>query len=176
MDWINVNEKYLDYLRCFEKRIPYSDYGKNKYKPFFGVLFKTNGLLYITQISHAQDRHIKMKQSLDFYKIFDPKQEHRLISVINLNYMFPIPEDETYPFEKSKVDTYRNFESNEEKSKYIDLLNKEMEAINKLNLSAAAEKIYKFKYQFPDDRVSKRCLDYKLLEKYAMAWEKKTGK
>ena len=29
MDWINVNEKYLDYLRGVEGRIPYTDYGND---------------------------------------------------------------------------------------------------------------------------------------------------
>ena len=36
MEWINVNEKYLDFLRAFEGRIPHTDYGTDKYKPFFG--------------------------------------------------------------------------------------------------------------------------------------------
>ena len=59
--WINVNEKYLDFLRSFEKRIPRTDYGSDKYKPFFGILFEKDDLFYITQISHAQPRHLKMK-------------------------------------------------------------------------------------------------------------------
>ena len=40
MKWINVDENYLDYLRSFEKRIPKTDYGSDKYKPFFGVLLR----------------------------------------------------------------------------------------------------------------------------------------
>ena len=36
MDWINVNGKYLDYLRGVEGRIPYTDYGNDKYKPSVG--------------------------------------------------------------------------------------------------------------------------------------------
>lgn len=27
MEWINVNEQYLDYLRTIESRIPYTNYG-----------------------------------------------------------------------------------------------------------------------------------------------------
>lgn len=34
MKWINVNESYLDYLRNVERRIPKTDYGKDRYKPF----------------------------------------------------------------------------------------------------------------------------------------------
>ena len=41
MQWINVNEDYLDFLRKSEPKIPHTNY-ENKYKPFFGVLFETN--------------------------------------------------------------------------------------------------------------------------------------
>ena len=68
MKWINVDEEYLDYLRSFEKRIPKTDYGSNKYKPFFGILFETDNLYYVTQVSHPQKRHKKLKQQKDFYK------------------------------------------------------------------------------------------------------------
>jgi protein AbiQ len=57
MKWINVNEKYLDYLRAVEGRIPRTDYGLDKYKPFFGILFETEDFYYITQVSHPQPRH-----------------------------------------------------------------------------------------------------------------------
>ena len=39
MDWLVVTEDYLKYLRKEEKRIPFSDYGEKKHKPFFGILF-----------------------------------------------------------------------------------------------------------------------------------------
>ena len=93
MKWIHVNESYLDYLRNVEKRIPKTDYGTDKYKPFFGVLFEKDGLYYITQVSHPQKRHQKMGQQKDFYKLFDLKNPKRLIAVVNLNYMFPIPKN-----------------------------------------------------------------------------------
>ena len=44
MKWINVSEEYLDYLRTTEKRIPKTDYGTDKYKPFFGILFEVDVL------------------------------------------------------------------------------------------------------------------------------------
>ena len=171
MKWINVNEKYLDFLRAFEARIPRTDYGSDKYKPFFGILFEENGLYYITQISHAQSRHLKMKKQPDFFKIYDPQNLSRLIAVVNLNYMFPIPKDEVSPFIKKDIDTYRTFKSEEEKSKYIDLLNSEIKMINAMNLSDAAKDLYEKKYSFPDSRVSQRCLDYKALEVWAKKWK-----
>ena len=44
MKWINVDENYLDYLRNVEPRIPRTDYGSDRYKPFFGVLFEAGDL------------------------------------------------------------------------------------------------------------------------------------
>ncbi len=175
MNWVNVDERYLDYLRSYESRVPFSDYGANKYKPFFGILFETDDLLYITQISHAQSRHLNMKQQKDFYKIYDPATPSRLLAVVNLNYMFPVPKSEAYPFEKKKIDTYRTFSSEMEKSKYIDLLDTELKVINGMDLDIAAKKIYENKYKFPESAIAKRSLDFKELEKYAKRWNAKSS-
>ena len=171
MKWINVNEKYLDYLRAFEGRIPRTDYGSDKYKPFFGILFETEDFYYITQVSHAQPRHQKMKKQPDFFKIYDPQDLSRLIAVVNLNYMFPIPKNEVTPFVKKDIGTYRTFKSEEEKSKYIDLLDSEIKMINTMNLSDAAKDLYEKKYAFPESKVAQRCLDYKALEAHAKKWK-----
>ena len=173
MKWINVNEKYLDYLRANEGRIPRTDYGTDKYKPFFGVLFEVDDLYYITQVSHPQPRHSGLKQQKDFYKIYDPRQTNRLIAVVNLNYMFPIPKTETTPFEKSKIHTYRTFQTESEKSRYIDLLDKELIAINTMNIGKKAENLYKFRYEHPEHVVSKRCIDFKKMEQLAKKYKSK---
>lgn len=170
MKWINVNEKYLDYLRKTEQRIPRTDYGNDRYKPFFGILFEVGNLYYITQVSHPQPRHNKMKQQKDFYKIYDPKNPKHLIAVINLNYMFPIPKEQTFPFEKKNINTYRNFNSETEKNKYIALLDKELKVINSMDIGTKAENIYKLKYLKPDNNISKRCIDFKALEKLAVSY------
>lgn len=148
MKWINVNEKYLDFLRKFEHRIPMTDYGTDKYKPFFGILFETDDYYYITQVSHAQKRHLRMKKQPDFFKVYDPKNPSRLIAVVNLNYMFPIPKDEVTPFIKREIDIYRTFESEQEKSKYISLLNYEMKMINTMNLTDSALSLYEKNINF----------------------------
>ncbi len=170
MKWINVNEKYLDYLRKTEKRIPGTDYGKDRYKPFFGILFETDELYYITQVSHAQPRHNGLKQQKDFYKIYDPKCPSRLIAVINLNYMFPIPKSEVLPFEKRQIHTYRTFTSEKEKSKYIDLLDTELSVINAMDIGTKAKDLYDLKYNKPTHPVSKRCIDFKDMERLALQY------
>ena len=176
MKWINVNEDYLNYLRKTESRIPRTDYGDDKYKPFFGILFEVGDLCYVTQVSHAQPKHNGLKQQKDFYKIYDPKHPNRLIAVINLNYMFPIPKTETSPFEKSKIHTYRTFKSEIEKSKYIDLLDTELTAINSMDIGTKAKDLYVFKYERPEHAISRRCLDFKAIEKLALQFNKDQNK
>lgn len=167
---INVNEKYLDYLRETERRIPRTDYGTDRYKPFFGVLFEVSDLYYITQVSHPQERHKKLKQQKDFYKLFDPKNPKRLIAVVNLNYMFPIPKDQTTPFVKKNIHTYRTFKSEKEKSQYIDLLDTELSVINTMDIGSKAKDLYMLKYDNPDDNISKRCIDFKAMEQLAVLY------
>ena len=176
MKWINVNEKYLDYLRETERRIPKTDYGSDKYKPFFGVLFEVGDLYYITQVSHPQDRYRKLKQQKDFFKLFDPNIRGRLIAVVNLNYMFPIPKEQTFPFVKKNIHTYRTFKTEKEKSQYIDLLDTELAIINSMDLGTKAQELYKLKYDSPEDEVSKRCIDFKAMEQLAVKYGKDKNK
>ena len=112
-----------------------------------------------------------MTQQKDFFKLFDPDNPTRLIAVVNLNYMFPIPKECTCDFEKKKIDTYRIFDSEKSKSKYIDLLDTELKVINTLKLDKKALFIYNLKYQKPDDKVSRRCIDFKNLEKFAKLYK-----
>jgi protein AbiQ len=171
MQWKVLNDAYLDYLRNkYESRIPYSYYGEDKFKPFFGSLFEINDMVYVTQISHPQDRHIKLKQNIDFYKIYHP-DDGRLISVINLNYMFPIYKSLLIDIKYKDIHKHRTFINDEAKSKYIDLLNTELKIINELPIAENAVKIYDNKYKYPDDKVAKRSFDFKKLEQACIKYQ-----
>lgn len=172
MVWKVVNEYYLDFLRDnYESRVPYSNYGEDKYKPFFSPLFEVNDLVYITQISHPQKRHNDIKQNIDFYKIYNPS-DNRLLAVINLNYMFPIHKSLMFDLRYKEIERYRTFKNEEEKSKYIDLLRIELNIINKLPLQKNALKIYDMKYEYPDNYISKRSFDFKKLEEGCLKYLK----
>ena len=175
-NWVVIDEKYLDFLRKTEKRIPFSDYGTDKYKPFFGVLFEIGDLVYVTQISHAQPRHTKMRNAPDFIKIFipdrNPMNPDRLVAVVNLNYMFPIHKSLVEKLEYKNIEKHRTFMSPQEKSQYIDLLTKELEQINKLNIDTKAKKLYEKKKRFPNDAAAQRCVDFCSLEPLAEAYVK----
>ncbi len=175
-NWVVIDEKYLDFLRKTEKRIPFSDYGTDKYKPFFGVLFEIGDLAYVTQISHAQPRHMKLRNAPDFIKIFipdrNPMNPDRLVAVVNLNYMFPIHKSLIENLEYKDIEKHRTFKSPQEKSQYIDLLTKELAQINKLGVDTKAKKLYEKKKRFPSDAVSQRCIDFCALEPLAEAYVK----
>ena len=58
MRFYKVESDYLNYLRLYEPRIPYTYYGDYHYKPFLGILFKTDDLNYITHLtSYKPEKH-----------------------------------------------------------------------------------------------------------------------
>ncbi len=167
--WKIINEDYTDFLRNnYEKRIPMTDYGKDKLKPFFGELFRIDDLVYVTQVTSPKPRHYKLKESVDFYKIYGTN--HNLVSCVNLNYMFPVPEKELSDMKYKNIDNYVSFNSDADKSKYIQLLKYELSVINTLSLEQAALNLYRRKYEKPQDFVSLRCFDFKYLEIGARNW------
>ncbi|MBQ7915652.1 MAG: type III toxin-antitoxin system ToxN/AbiQ family toxin [Firmicutes bacterium] len=170
MRWKIIDENYLNYLRTNgDHRIPNSNYGRDHYKPFFGVLFTIEELSYVTQVSHAQPRHTKLKQQLDFHKLYDNNTK-QLLAVVNLNYMFPIKTSLLIDLNYSDIDQHRTFQNDNEKKDYIALLQKELKIINKLNLDQSALKLYKIRSEYPNEPISKRCLDFKSLEALALSY------
>ena len=161
--WIHIDEQYLQQLRAIEPRIPYSEYGKDKFKPFFGVLFEIEDLSYVTQVSSPKKRHFSMTNQKDFKKIYDLNTS-QLLCVVNLNYMFPIPTALIEEVRYKDIDKYRSFKTEKEKSYYISLLKKELNFINRQNLEKDALYLYHLKYSKPFDTISKRCFDFKKLE------------
>lgn len=171
MKWVIISEDYLSYLRSLEPRIPNSKYGRYRFKPFFGGLFETDGMWYVTQVSSVKERHKRMKQSMDFLKIHEKKTD-KLIAVINLNYMFLVPKSEFKYLEYNEIEEYREFSSEKEKSQYIHFLKKEISLINELNVEAAAKKLYDLKNKYPENVIAERCIEFKELEKGAREYEK----
>ena len=174
MHWCQIDESYLNFLREYECRIPYMDYGGNHYKPFFHSLFTLeNGLEYVAQLNHAQKRHKRMRDMPDFKRIFIPVRRKNgnvikhLAAVINLNYMFPVPSNCIQNVTAENIEDVRTFKDDVSKSKYINLLAKELKVIDAKNLEKDAKKLYDLKCNYPDYFISKRCFDYKELETLA---------
>lgn len=162
LNWITIDEKYLDYLRAnVDRRIPQVNYGVDHYKPFFGVLFETEEYAYVTQVSHPQPRHTALKASLDFVKVYDGT---KLLCVVNLNYMFPIPKKNIKYLQYSNIQAYRSFKSEKEKNDYIALLKKEMSIMQSMKIEDKAKKLYTLCRMHPEAFVTQRCLNFSALE------------
>ena len=172
--WVVVDELYLNYLRTFDARVPFSNYGADKMKPFFGVLFSVGDLVYLTQVSHPQQRHQTVRNSPTFHKIYIPDRVQgapdRLIAVVNLNYMFPMPKSMLKFLQYADIEQYRTFTSDSEKNAYIDLLKKELSAINNATIASKAYRLYQVKNAYPEATMSQHCIDFKTLEAKALAY------
>ena len=95
------------------------------------------------------------------------------MSVINLNYMFPVPTSILKTVNYRDIDQYRTFKNDAEKSAYIQLLRLELSIINSKNFDQDAKYIYNLKYDKPNNVISRRCLDFKSLEIFAKEYLEK---
>lgn len=169
MKWCTIDTDFLNYLKEHEPKIPDINYGEKKLKPFFTPLFKVGELVYVSQVTSPKPRHFSIKEDLDFIKLF---KGEKLIGVVNLNYMFPVPYDFIVEIEYSTLQNFKKFENEKEKNDYIVLLKKEMREIKEKKIDVVAENLYKLKYTFPNNRVAKRCLDFKFLENKCLEYYK----
>ena len=166
MQLVNIDKKYMDSIKKIEIRIPDYNYGKNAYKPFFGELFKLEDIAYVTQISSPKIKHDKMKDNKDFKKIID-KNNNSLLGVVNLNYMFPVPNKLYNYIDPYDIEKYRKFENDLQKFKYINLLIKELKIINEEKIDISAKKLYDFVKLNKESYIAKRCFDFIRLNEFA---------
>ena len=115
-----------------------------------------------------------MRNSLDFMKVYLPDHypatADRLVAVVNLNYMFPVPKCLIQNLDYRDIEQHRSFRSQAEKSRYIDLLTKELAKINTMGIEGKAKKLYELKKSHPHDRISLRCIDFCTLEAVAHSY------
>lgn len=146
-----INPQYINYLipyapHLFQNKQP-RQHNERKY---IGIVLIVNDMNYFAPLSSFKSKHEKMKNGLDFIKIGN-------YAVININNMFPVPNNEyTYV----DIPTVKN-------PQYRKLLMTEYRIIRKLQdriLKNAAE-VYKHKLKYGDTTaLAKRCNDFKLLE------------
>lgn len=86
LSFYTVDSKYCDYLRQFDKCVPYT-MDKKSTRPFIGVLLVVDNHKYYAPLSSPKPKHIKMKNQIDFIKINNGEW-----GAINLNNMIPIAE------------------------------------------------------------------------------------
>ncbi len=152
---VRLDINYCNYLRQFDNKVPYN-YGEKELRPFIGVLFKVNDLMYFAPLSSPKPKHLKMRSKLDFLKLNNGK-----LGAINFNNMLPVTEKNII-----KIDLDKDCVTKAEE-KYIKLLNEQLYWLNRnsIKLYEKSKKIYdKYLSGTLDSNIAKRCCNFKLLE------------
>ena len=156
---VKIDSKYCDYLRTFDKRVPFN-YGKKESRPFIGVLFKVHECMYFAPLSSPKEKHLHMKKAVDFMKINDG-----MLGIVNFNNMIPVKENNIELFD---IDDYKE-------NKYSNLLRLQLYYLNR-----DYDKLCRNSKILYDKYVSKnltkviydRCCDFKLLEEKCEEYNK----
>ena len=151
-----IEDSYIDYLRQFDKKVPYN---KNKTRPYIGIVYTYNNINYFAPLSSPKPKHIKMsKKAVDIFKI-----ENGKLGIVNLNNMIPTPIScltEVIPLVTDK--TYKQLLLNQ--SAFINDHKKQL--LSKVNT---------FQLQYNKGFLSKneldRCCNFPLLEEKCKEWE-----
>ena len=161
LNFYEVEDKYIEYLSKFDKNMMYTKKYSRKFKrKYIGILFSINNNLYIAPLSSFKEKHIKMKENIDFIKIGNK-------SVINLNNMFPVEEKNIskIEIEKEKDFNYKQLLRNE--------YNLAIPKFKKMVLNSKKLYTQVVKYNMP---IKSRCCDFKVLETKCYKFNHKTNK
>jgi len=169
MRWYVVDREYVNYLYTIDNKVEYIDY-KDKLKPYFGIVLKMNDYNYYLPVSSAKEKHNTMKNNKDFLKLIDG--DGKLIAVLNINNMIPVPSQYISELNYNQIDQYRTFESEMDKKCYIDLLRKELGIINFMSdkIKNNANLLYEHCRLYPNNRLTLRCCNFKLLEQKSIEY------
>ena len=151
---VKINSDYCDFLRTFDKRVPYN-YDKKSNRPFVGVLFRVDNYHYFAPLSSPKRKHLKMHNTIDFLKLDGGK-----LGAVNFNNMLPVT---------TKNITKINFERilNSSDRAYYKLLQEQIYWLNRNDekLYGRSKKLYdKYINGTLDSNIAKRCCNFKLLE------------
>lgn len=162
MDWYVVDKNYINYLLTFDSKVGFVEYGE-KLKLHIGIILTVDEVNYYVPVSSAKSKHLRMSNSLDFHKI---EFEQQLLAVINLNNMIPVLDKCVTQIKYNNVSNFRSFETEQEKTNYIYLLQKEKKVIDSITtiLSEKAVKLHKNVLEKPSSKLAQRCYNFKLME------------
>jgi len=79
-----MDEKYINYLRNFEKNVFYN---KDNTRPYIGIVYTYNNLNYFAPLCSPKPKHLNINpKAIDIFKIKDGE-----LGVVNINNMIPAP-------------------------------------------------------------------------------------
>lgn len=160
---VKINSEYCDYLRRYDNKVVYNKFDK-ELRPFIGVLFKIDNIEYFAPLSSPKPKHLKMKNTIDFFKIKGGE-----LGAINFNNMIPV-NSENYTLINLNKEALTQAEL-----KYQNLLKEQLLWLNTnhIQVKNKAEKLYKL---YNENRLSKnikdRCCNFKLLEEKCLESKK----
>ena len=171
MRWYVIDKKYVEYLNSFDKKVENVDYGESL-KPYIGIILNINKFNYYVPVSSPKNKHLKMKNNIDIFKIVNKTQ---LLGVLNINNMIPVDNDNINCLEYKEIEEYRKFDSDNKKIMYIKLLSMELNIINRnlQEIKESAKKLYQIKLKYPNEKISLRCCDFELLEQKCIEYNRK---
>ena len=159
---VRVSSDYCDYLRKFDNKVAYNKYEK-ELRPFIGILFKIDEREYFAPLSSPKEKHKKMKNTVDFFKIKNGE-----LGAVNFNNMIPVSKNNYSLVELNKETlTISEF-------KYQKLLREQLEWLN-ANYYQVKNKSFKLYNLYNNgklpENIMKRCCDFKLLEEKCKEYE-----
>lgn len=171
MHWYIADNQYIHALRQIDSKVQ-SVYTGTTTKPYIGILFSVQGYNYYVPVSSPKPKHDTMSEALDFFKFYD--RRGRLICVLNLNNMIPIPDWCVERLSYDHLDRYIAFPSDKERSAYLNLLLNELHEINKkqARICASAAELRLRCQMFPESRLAKRSCCFEKLEAFAASLSK----
>lgn len=163
MDEINLYEidsRYIQYLSNFDRHLfQNAKITQNFSRKYIGIILKIKGFDYFAPLSSFKDKHKRLTETKDFMKI-------GMYSVINLNNMFPAPQ---FLCKKVVIADIKDVH-------YKNLLQAEYRIIRQRTEQIFQNAKYVYEHKMINDgksKLSRRCLDFKLLEEKCIFWIEK---
>ncbi|MDD3204113.1 MAG: type III toxin-antitoxin system ToxN/AbiQ family toxin [Lachnospiraceae bacterium] len=86
MKFYNVTNRYIDYLKKSDPKVPDN---KGERRPYIGIVLELNNVQYYVPFTSPKRKHKEMKNGLDFRKIHGGEY-----GAINFNNMLPVVDSE----------------------------------------------------------------------------------
>lgn len=151
---INIKKQYLEYLHMYDSKV-LIEHPNSKHRPYIGIAFILDKFLYFIPLSSPKEKHVNMKNKIDFYKIKNGK-----LGALNFNNMIPITQESIIIYDIK----------NETDIKYKFLLNSQLRQLERKNnaIKRKAFRLYdKYNKNELDSSTRNRCCNFKLLEEKA---------
>lgn len=163
--------KYIrDLSKADDKIMSVSPQEHKENRPFVGIIVVLENKKYCIPLTSPKEKHNKMKNDVDFSKIFDKSQN--IIGALNFNNMIPVSNVLITPIDiiSKRSDTHKE-------SIYKMLLNNQLDWCNDNydNITKKANKLYEFVTKTPEKsyNLTRRCCDFKKLEAVLEKWLEK---